>query len=99
MPFFVGLQLGNGGDAQTDGASSKPATSFIPASMTSSRNYVVRSGSPATLQLDSEHVHIRLSVICLENGAAGQTIRVTGKDRRLVFSAQVIDGGTCRGGL
>jgi len=59
----------------------------------------VRSGSPATLMLDSDRVHIRLSVICLENGAPGQRIRVTGKDHRLVFTAQVIDGSLLKGRL
>jgi flagella basal body P-ring formation protein FlgA len=49
--------------------------------------------------LDSERVHIRLSVICLQNGAPGQMIRVTGKDRKLVFTAQVIDGGLLKGRL
>jgi flagella basal body P-ring formation protein FlgA len=49
--------------------------------------------------LDSERVHIRLSVICLENGAPGQMIRVTGKDHRLVFTAQVIDGSLLKGRL
>jgi hypothetical protein len=99
LPFFVGLQMADGSDAQSGGGSSRPATSPIPSSMTSSRNYVVRSGAPATLQLDSERVHIRISVICLENGAAGQTIRVTGKDHRLVYSARVIDGGHLQGSL
>ena len=77
---------------------SKPATSFIPAQR-ASRNYVVRSGAPATLQLDSERVHIRISVVCLENGAAGQTIRVTAKIVSLVFIGEVIDGGHLQGRL
>jgi len=99
LPFFVGLQVGTGSDGQSAGTSSNHATNSIPISMTGSRNYVVRSGAPATLQLDSERVHIRISVICLESGAAGQTIRVTGKDRRLVYSARVIDGGHLQGRL
>ena len=47
----------------------------------------------------ADRVHIRLSVICLQNGAPGQMIRVTGKDRKLVFTAQVIDGNLLKGRL
>jgi hypothetical protein len=49
--------------------------------------------------LDSDRVHIRLSVICLESGVPGQTIRVTGKDRKLVYRAEVIDGSLLKGRL
>ncbi len=62
--------------------------------------FVVRSGSPATLLLDSDHVHIRLSVICLENGAPGQTIRVSrARIASWSFTAQVIDGNLLKGRL
>jgi hypothetical protein len=96
LPFFVGLQ---GSDADPVAGSSQRGLSSISDKTLSSKNYAVRSGAPAILQLDSERVHIRISVICLENGAPGQTIRVTGKDHRLVYRAQVIDGGLLEGRL
>jgi hypothetical protein len=99
LPFFVGLQIGQGSDTQSSASASQHGSNFGPASTASSKNYAVRSGSPATLQLDGERVHIRISVICLENGAPGQTIRVTGKDHRLVYSAQVMGGGQLQGRL
>jgi hypothetical protein len=40
------------------------------------QTFVVRAGSRAILLLDGGHVHVRLNVVCLENGAAGQRIRV-----------------------
>ena len=64
-----------------------------------SNSFVVRAGSPAVLLLDSDHVHIRLSVICLENGSTGQKIRVESKDPRQTYVAEVIDGGILRGSL
>ena len=60
---------------------------------------VLRAGSPATLLLEGDHMHIQLPVVCLENGAIGQTIRVASKDRRQTYTAQVFDGGTVRGRL
>ncbi|MGA2727697.1 MAG: flagella basal body P-ring formation protein FlgA [Terracidiphilus sp.] len=96
LPFFVGLRTNQGNATPASGSSSQAYSSGpgLP-----SKAFVVRSGSPATLMLDSERVHIRLSVICLQNGAPGQMIRVTGKDRKLVFTAQVIDGGLLKGRL
>jgi hypothetical protein len=53
------------------------------------KSFVVRAGRPATLLLDGAHVHIRIAVVCLENGAAGQTIRVASKDHRQTYTAKV----------
>ena len=96
LPFFVGLEVarGSGAAAAAQGKNTVPST-LTPAPKES----VLRKGSPATLQLDGERVHIRISVICLENGAPGQIIRVTGKDHRLVYSAQVLAGGLLQGRL
>ena len=60
---------------------------------------VVKSGSSAVLLLDSNHVHIQLVVVCLENGSVGQTIRVASKDRRQKYTAEVCDGGVLKGQL
>jgi flagella basal body P-ring formation protein FlgA len=49
--------------------------------------------------LDGGHVHIRLSVVCLENGDPGQRIRVESKDPHQTFIAEVVDGGVLRGSL
>jgi len=99
LPFFVGLRVGQGGPSASSGTSVQGSQLFSSGPVGTSKAFVVRSGSPATLMLDSDRVHIRLSVICLENGAPGQMIRVTGKDHRLVFTAQVIDGSLLKGRL
>src|ERR1700679_724312 len=96
LPFFVGLRVNQGDATQTHGRSSQ---AYSAGPTLPSKAFVVRSGSPATLLLDSDRVHIRLSVICLQNGAPGQLSRVTGKDRKLGFTAQVIDGGLLKGKL
>jgi hypothetical protein len=59
----------------------------------------VKRGTTATLLLDGEHVHVRLSVICLENGVRGQKIRVTAGDHKPVFLAEVVDGNLLKGNL
>lgn len=95
LPFFVTLRSDEGTNwqlaANAAHASSTPKTQ--PAAV------VVRSGSSTTLLLDGRHVHITLPVICLENGAAGQTIHVTSPDRRQSYLAQVANDGTLKGRL
>jgi hypothetical protein len=60
---------------------------------------VVRIGSAAVLLLDGGHVHIQLAVVCLENGAVGQTIRVTGRGHEHTYMAKVCSDGLLRGTL
>jgi flagella basal body P-ring formation protein FlgA len=43
--------------------------------------------------IDGGHVHIRIPVICLENGVPGQTIRATDKEHHRIYIAQVIEDG------
>ena len=75
------------------GANSEPAQQPDPGSV------VIRSGSSAILELEGPHIHIRIPVICLQNGAAGQTIRATDKDHRRIYAAQVTDIAILRGRL
>ena len=79
----------------------RPAPPVTPSGSRSSSYTppVLRAGSTATLLLEGNHIHIRLSVICLDGGSPGQTIRVTDPDRREVYTAQVIDGVTLEGRL
>ncbi len=78
----------------------RPATPLATPLVTpQATNVVVKSGSSAVLLLDSNHVHIQLVVVCLENGSVGQTIRVASKDRRQKYTAEVCDGGVLKGRL
>jgi hypothetical protein len=97
LPFLVGIQTGEGNTAELAGLLPKansPATSAI-----GSKAYAVRTGSPAVLELEGERVHIRIAVVCLENGTLGQTVRVSVKDRHLVYVAQVVDNNIVKGKL
>ena len=59
----------------------------------------VHDGSMATLHLDGAHVHITLTVICLDNGSIGQTIRAASIDRRKVYMVRVLDNQLLEGAL
>jgi len=94
LPFMVTLHVNQGANLEV--ASYRP-----PPYSASFRTvqFSVRQGSTTALYLDGMHVHISLSVICLENGIPGQTIRATSLDRHQVFTAQVANDGTLRGRL
>jgi len=51
---------------------------------------ILRSGSPATLDFDGDRVHVRIEVICLQSGAAGDKIRVTTRDHKQVYVAEIV---------
>jgi hypothetical protein len=83
LPFFVAVQWGQN--------EPRPAA-FVnrgTVGASASKPIVLHAGSTATLILDSDHVHIKLPVICLESGTVGQTIRVSSLDHRQTFTAQV----------
>jgi flagella basal body P-ring formation protein FlgA len=90
LPFFVALHVGAG----TLGSTVLPGAQTSRSSVT-----LVRPGERAVLLLEGPHVQITLPVICLENGALGQTIRLSSPDRRLFYTAQVASGGLLRGRL
>jgi hypothetical protein len=94
LPFVVALKVKDGGSIEI--ASTRPAS---PVSTFRPVTFAVRQGSTTALYLDGDHVHISLSVICLENGAPGQTIRATSQDRHQTYTVQVASNGTLRGRL
>jgi hypothetical protein len=94
LPFLVAVNW-----SDKDAMPSGPTSAAASAAKAGSGGFVVHPGSPATLLLDGDHVHIQLSVTCLENGAPGQTVRVVSKDQRRTFSAQVFSETVLKGRL
>ncbi len=58
---------------------------------------VVLSGSPATLLIEDQKMHIRLQVVCLQDGADGAHIRVATLDRKHSYTAEVVMPGLVKG--
>lgn len=59
----------------------------------------LRIGSPVMLQIDSDRVHILIEVICLENGSTGDKIRVTTRDHKQSYVAQIVTPTLLKGSL
>jgi hypothetical protein len=95
LPFFVALRT----DGNTNAALLANPTPAPAAVKSRPAEIVVRSGSTATLLLEGPHVQITLPVICMQNGAAGQTIRATSPDHLQSYVAQVGNDGILKGRL
>lgn len=98
LPFFVHIQVGQGSEAQL-AAISKAVSALQPATAPGAGPVVVHSGSAVTLMLDGDHVHIRIPAVCLQSGTPGQVIRVSDANRRLIYSALVVDASAVKGRL
>ena len=97
IPFFVGVR---DADLKTSQLASSDSDRSADARVKRDpKSFVVRSGTPATLLLDGQRIHIQLSVICLEGGAPGQTIRVASKDHRQTYTAEIVDGSVLKARL
>ena len=59
----------------------------------------LHAGSHATLLIEGDRLHIKLPVICLENGVPGRTIRVTALDHKQTYRAEVVDSTLLKGTL
>lgn len=99
LPFVVAVRLAQDNEVRPVSAETSRALPAAAPAKSSSTAPTIRAGAAAVLLLDSNRVHIRLSVICLENGVTGQTIRVASKDRRQFYTAEVVSESELRGSL
>jgi hypothetical protein len=97
LPFFVAVRDNDQNLLQLVSEDSRGSSTTR--SKPDPKSFVVRSGTPVTLLIDGERIHIKLSVICLENGAPGQTIRAASIDHKQTYVAEVVDGTLLRGRL
>jgi len=99
LPFFVAVNLNQTETAQTGSAAPVQPLPVNVAVRTDFNGFIVRAGTSAILLIEGGHVHIQLPVICLENGASGQLIRVTSKDHKQTYVARVGEGAVLRAKL
>ncbi|MGA9669758.1 MAG: hypothetical protein WBQ94_11140 [Terracidiphilus sp.] len=99
LPFYVSVRCNPETGTKTVAALTSQSSPMSPQSISDSKSFAMRAGSRATLLLDKGRVHIRISVVCLESGTAGQRIRVESKDPQKTYIAEVVNGSVLRGSL
>ena len=96
LPFYAvirGRNLENGFESLAKSAPQMAVPSPVR------EPWLVRSGERAILVLEGGHLRIEMPVICLSNGSAGKSIRVTTTNRKQVYQGQVAGIGLLKGGL
>jgi hypothetical protein len=58
---------------------------------------IVRQGQSVSLLMESTNLRITVSAVCLENGRAGDVIRLRSQDRKRTFTGRVVDSKIVRG--
>jgi hypothetical protein len=67
-----------------------------PAALKPKEAITMRAGAHATMLMDDDRSHIQIAVISLENGIAGQSIRVASPDHKQVYVAEVVSAHLLR---
>ncbi len=78
LPFLVTLRRDSNHESDAY-STAHPAT----------RTLLVRNGKKATMLLQGSAFRMTLPVICLQNGARGELVRVISADRKRIFTARV----------
>jgi hypothetical protein len=99
MPFFVAVRCAQQLAAEPGTAAMNHSPAATAPARIDPKSILMHAGAPATLFLEGGRVHIRLAVVCLENGALGQTIKVSSKDHRQTYVGKVVDGEVLRASL
>lgn len=99
LPFFARINSGVGSESQLPAPTMKEQSPGYSSSDGRAKPDEIKAGTKATLLLDGDHLHISLSVICLENGTPGKRIRVAAGEHRQIYLAEVINGKLLKGSL
>ncbi len=87
LPFYAVVTL----PARTSSVALQHVTALKSSSPT------MRAGTHATLSLEHGSARVRMTVVSLERGSTGQTIRVATPDRKRIFSAEVVSANLLKG--
>lgn len=107
LPFFATAVWPDGAgpvslssDRNTASAARKLLPSAEPAGAADEGSPArIRAGSPVTLLLEGERIHIRLQAVCVQGGATGDRVRVTSRDRKQTYVAEIVTPTLLRGSL
>jgi hypothetical protein len=99
LPFYAVLSWRDDSDRDRALRQTNPSPTRSAAPPRPTEPLLVRSGERATLVLEGRNVSIKLQVICLSNGGAGKSVRVTTTDRKHIYRAEVAGPGLLKGSI
>lgn len=77
--------------------SQSPTAALIHHTTTLKPPPTMRAGAHATLSLDNGSALVRMTVVSLERGSTGQTIRVATPDRKRIYRAEIVSADFLKG--
>ncbi|HEY4356781.1 MAG TPA: hypothetical protein VGN16_13610 [Acidobacteriaceae bacterium] len=99
LPFYAIVAMPQGASLNTQTQAIAAAHETAARSRNTPVQYTIRAGAHATLLMDDSATHIQMSVVTLENGTTGQTIRVSSPDHKQTYNAQVVSADVLKGSL
>jgi hypothetical protein len=94
VPFYVLVTLP---DTTKHGKLRKNLSENFESVVAKPKQSTMRLGDHATLLLDDDRAQIEISVVSLQNGMAGQTIRVSSLDHKQLYFAEVVSATLVKG--
>jgi hypothetical protein len=76
---------------------SAKASGSKPDALKTEEPQAIHAGNTVMLLMDQNRVHIRVKVICLESGAAGDKVRVTTPDHKQAYVAEIVSPTLLKG--
>jgi len=99
LPFFVSIHGDQRSIARLEAITeTEPSSSFSQVNKPASQA-AIRTGEPVLLLLEGPHIHIRIPVVSLENGAVGQRIRVKEEGNHQSYTGVIVKDGVVQGRL
>jgi hypothetical protein len=101
LPFYVSATWP---EASAGGILSTPANKVeqpkaSPQQAPSASHDAIKPGSHATLMIEEGKIHIRLQVVCLQGGSAGDEVRVSTADHKVTYKAEIVTPSLLKGSL
>jgi len=94
LPFYA---IVNWPEGTIDAGSASSLPGSASAKLKANAPVAIRAGAHALLEMDDNRSHIEVAVISLQNGNAGDKIRVATPDRKQTYTAEVIGANLLKG--
>lgn len=93
LPFYAVVNWADGAGVSSGAARSE----IFRRGVRAGAPMVMRSGARATLLMEDGRAHVEISVVSLESGEVGKTVRVQTPDRKRTFSGEIVSASLLKG--
>jgi hypothetical protein len=101
LPFYASATWLEATEGSIPSTPARPAEQpqGSPQQTSSTPSNTARPGSHATLVIEEGKIHIRLQVVLLQGGSAGDKVRVSTADHKTIYKAEIVTPNLLKGSL